>query len=146
MEVQHHLEKFVEQQKRAEKNKADLEAVEVPKAETHDAKLEKMVQTSYEKNYPGNKVLKVVLGSWSDDYEKDAFGRVTGRDIDATVVNKQADGKCQLHDELWMQRGSGKSFSGPLTPRGAGSMKQTEMLCTKAEAAAGAASGKKTKK
>lgn len=126
------------------KQAADTAAVELPKAELHDAKLEKAVAAAYDKDYPGNKVLKVVLGSWSTDYEKDAFGRITGRDLDATVVNKQPDGKCQLHSELWMQRGSGKSFSGPLSARGAGSMSKKEILCSKVDAGAAAAS--KTRK
>lgn len=60
-----------------------------------------------------NKVLKIILGDWSDDYEKDAFGQITGRDLDAFVVNKQPDGKCFIHDEYWLQNGNGRSFSGP---------------------------------
>src|SRR5262249_20377715 len=110
--------KFAEEQKRAKElaaAKDALEATEVPKAEMHRARLEKAVAVAYDKDYPGNKVLKVILDGWSDDLEKDAFGRVTGRDLLATVVNKHPDGKCELHSELWLQRGSGRSFSGPLS-------------------------------
>lgn len=130
---------------RAEEAKAKTASVELPKAEMHDAKLEKAVAAAYDRDYPGNKVLKVILGKWSEDYEKDAFGRVTGRDLDATVVNKHPDGVCELHNEFWMQHGNGKSFSGPLSARGAGSMNKTEILCSKAEAGGGASTGKKRK-
>jgi hypothetical protein len=51
-------------------------------------------------------------------------------------VNKHADGKCELHGELWMQRGNGNSFSGPLSARGAGSLHQDEILCSRVEGAA----------
>jgi hypothetical protein len=132
--------------KKEEEEKAKLEAVEVPKGTMHDAKLEKAVAAAYNKDYPGAKILQIVLGGWSDEFEKDAFGRVTGRDLNATVVNKQPDGKCQLHYELWLQHGSGRSFSGPLSARGAGSMEQTEILCTKAEAGATASAAGATKK
>jgi hypothetical protein len=142
-------EKFAEEQKRAKEvaaAKAALEATEVPKAEMHDAKLEKAVAAAYDRDYPGNKVLRVILDGWSDDLEKDAFGRVTGRDLLATVVNKHPDGKCELHSELWLQHGSGRSFSGPLSARGAGSMKTTEILCSKVEGASSAPAGKAAKK
>lgn len=135
-----------EQRKSAVEDKAKLEAVELPKPELRNAGLEKAVAAAYAKGYPGGKILKIILGSWSDDFEKDAFGRVTGRDIDATVVIKQPDGSCLMHDELWMQRGNGKSFSGPLSARGAGSMKETEILCSKAEAGATASATTSKKK
>jgi hypothetical protein len=50
-------------------------------------------------------------------------------------VNKHPDGKCELHDEQWLQHGNGRSFSGPLTARGAGSLEEVEIPCAKAEAA-----------
>lgn len=112
---------------------AKVAARELPKADKHDAKLEKAVADAYHRDYPEGKVLKVILGNWSSDYEKDAFNRVTGRDLDATVVNKQPDGKCFLHGELWLQHGNGRSFSGPLSARGAGSASDEEILCTKVE-------------
>jgi hypothetical protein len=120
--------------------KAKLEATEVPKPEMNNRALEKAVTLAYQKDYSG-KVLKVVLFGWADDLEKDGFGRVTGRDLAATVVNKQPDGKCQLHYELWLQYGNGRSFSGPLSARGAGSAEDSEILCSKVEA--GAAPAKK---
>src|SRR6185312_14258917 len=107
-----------------------------------DAKLEKLVTAAYHKDYPEGTILKVILGDWSDDYEKDAFGNVTGRDLDATVANKQADGKCYLHNEFWLQYGNGRSFSGPLSARGAGSANDTEILCSKLETAAAAPAAK----
>jgi hypothetical protein len=64
--------------KEAAEEKAKLEGTEVPKPTMHDAKLEKAVAAAYDRDYPGNKILKVVLGGWSDDFEKDAFGRITG--------------------------------------------------------------------
>ena len=130
-----------EAKKKAERDAqaaAKVAAQELPKATKHDAKLEKMVSDAYHKDYPEGKVLKVILGEWSDDYEKDAFNRVTGRDLSAIVVNKQPDGKCSLHDELWMQNGNGRSFSGPLSARGAGSASDTEILCSKVEGGASA--------
>jgi hypothetical protein len=125
--------------------KAKLDATEVPKAELHDAKIEAAVKKAYENDY-GNeahpKVLKVVLEGWADDLETDAFGQVTGRDMAATVVVKQEDGKCSLHGELYMQRGHGNSFSGPFTSRGAGSASDTEIMCSKVEGKAAAAPAK----
>ena len=106
-------------------------SAELPKALMHNAALESAVAKAYAKDYAPGKVLKVILGRWADEYEKDAFGRVTGRDLNATVVNKQPDGSCQMHDELWLQHGKGKSFSGPLSPRGAGSAEDKGILCSK---------------
>jgi hypothetical protein len=111
-----------------------LAEVELPKAEVHDASLEKQVADAYHRYDPPAKILKVFLGRWSSDLEKDAWGRVTGRDLYATVLNKQPDGKCLLHGELWMQHGNGRSFSGPLTARGAGSASDKEILCERAGA------------
>src|SRR3569623_666035 len=117
---------------------AKLEATEVPKATMHDAKLEAAVKKAYIDGGYENKVLKVVLEGWDDDYEKDAFGQVTGRDMLAAVVNKQPDGKCSLHEELFLQHGHGNSFSGGLSLRGAGSASDTEILCSKVEGPAAA--------
>jgi len=117
---------------------AEVAARELPKGTRHDAKLEKLVAAAYAKDYPDGKVLKIILGDWSDDYEKDDFGRVTGRDLDAFVVNKQPDGKCFVHDEYWLQHGNGRSFGGPLSARGAGSASDAEILCSKAEGGAAA--------
>jgi hypothetical protein len=122
---------------------AEVAARELPKAIRHDAKLEKAIEAAYHKDYPEGKVLKVILGDWDEELEKDAFGNVTGHDLDATVVNKQADGKCYLHDEYWMQRGNGRSYSGPFSARGAGSASDNEILCGKVEAPAKAAPKKK---
>jgi hypothetical protein len=144
--LEQQADQYATEQQAAEKKQAALDAAEVPVAKMHDAKLEKAVAVAYDKDYPGNKILKVVLDTWSDEYEKDAFGRVTGRDLGAVVVVKLTDGTCQLHDEFWLQHGNGRSFSGPLSARGAGSMQQTAILCTKAEAAASAPSAGKTKK
>jgi len=138
-----------EAKKKAERDEAaaaKVAAQELPKATKHDAKLEKMVSDAYHKDYPEGKVLKVILGDWSDDFEKDAFNRVTGRDLSAVVVNKQPDGKCSLHDEFWLQNGNGRSFSGPLSARGAGSASDTEILCSKVEGAASASATKATPK
>lgn len=126
--------------------KAKLESTEVPKAEMHDAKLEAMVKKAYEDDYHGvNKVLKVVLQGWDEEFETDAFGNVTGRDMHATVVNKQPDGKCSLHSELFLQHGHGKSFSGPFELRGAGSASDNEIICSKVEGKSPAAPAKKGK-
>ncbi len=89
---------------------AAVAAAELPKPLTHDAKLEKMDADAYHRDYPEGSVLRVILGQWAEDLEKDAFGRVTGRDLNATVVNKQADGRCMMHDELWMQHGNGRAL------------------------------------
>jgi hypothetical protein len=128
------------------KSAAEVAARELPKATKHDAKLEKMVADAYHRDYPEGKILEVILGEWAEDYEKDAFDRVTGRDLDATVVNKQADGRCFLHNEFWLQYGSIKSFSGKLSARGAGSASDTEIACSKAEGAAAPAAKPAAKK
>ncbi len=126
-----------EQAKAKEESKAKAAAavasVELPKADQHSAALESAVAKAYAKDYPSGKVLKVILGRWADELEKDAFGRTTGRDLYATVVNRQPDGSCQIHGELWLQHGKGKSFSGPLSPRGAGSAEDKGILCAKVE-------------
>lgn len=134
------------QKKRDDEAKAKLESTEVPKATMHDAKLEAMVEKAYKAGGYENKVLKVVLEGWSDDYEKDAFGQINGRDLAATVVNKQPDGKCFLHGELFLQHGHGMKFSGPLTLRGAGSATDDEILCSKVEGKPAAAPAKKKAK
>jgi hypothetical protein len=124
--------------------KAKLDSTEVPQAEMHDAKLEAMVKKAYVDDYHGvNKVLQVVLQGWDEEYEKDDFGHITGRDMHATVVNKQPDGKCSLHSELFLQHGNGRSFSGPFELRGAGSASDNEILCSKVEGKAAAAPAKK---
>lgn len=123
--------------------KAKLESTEVPKATMHDAKIEAAIRKAFDSDDHGeDKVLKVVLEGWADEYETDAFGQITGRDMNATVVNKKPDGKCSLHDELYMQRGHGKSFSGPFESRGAGSASDTEIICSKVEGKAAAAPAK----
>lgn len=127
------------------KDAADVAAAELPKAQMRDPKLEKMVADAFKRDYPSSKLIKVILGTWSSDYEKDAFNRVTGRDLDATVVNKGEDGKCYLHGELGMQHGNGRSFSGALSARGAGSASDKEILCEKAEAVASSAPAGKSK-
>ncbi len=63
----------------------------------------------------------------------------------ATVVNKQPDGKCSLHSELFLQHGHGRSFSGPFSLRGAGSASDDEILCSKVEGKPAAAPAKKGK-
>lgn len=126
-------------QKAEADHKAKLDATEMPKATMHDAKLEAAVKKAYVDGGYENKVLKVVLQGWDDDYEKDAFGQVTGRDMLATVVNKLPDGTCSLHEELFLQHGHGNSFSGGLSLRGAGSASDTEIMCSKVE---GKADGK----
>ena len=121
---------------------AKLASTELPKATMHDAKLEAAVKKAYIDGGYENKVIKVVLEGWDDDYEKDAFGQVTGRDMLATVVNKQPDGKCSLHEELFLQHGHGNSFSGGLSLRGAGSASDTEIMCSKVEGKPAAAPAK----
>jgi hypothetical protein len=129
--------------KRDDAAKAKLDSTEVPKAEMHDAKLEAMVKKAYEDDYHGvNKVLKVVLEGWDEEYERDAFNQITGRDMHATVVNKQPDGKCSLHSELFLQAGNGRSFSGPFSLRGVGSASDNEILCSKVEGKPAAAPAK----
>lgn len=108
---------------------------ELPKPTMKNAALEKAVAAAYKKDYE-NTAVKVILFGWDDDYEKDAFGQVTGRDMAATVAVKNADGTCTLHYELWMQYGNGRSFSGPLHARGAGSAEDTPINCDKLEGAA----------
>jgi hypothetical protein len=122
---------------------AEVAARELPKPTKHDAKLEKMVADAYHRDYPDGKILKVLLFDWAEDFEKDAFSRVTGRDLDATVVNKQPDGRCFMHNEYWLQNGNGRSFSGPLSARGAGSANDTEISCSKVESAPAKATAKK---
>ena len=128
-------EKAAADAKAAEAKKAELAGVELPKAQMKDAGLEKAVAAAYRKAGYRGTVLRVILAGWNPDLEKDAFGHVTGRDLAATVVTKQPDGKCLLHTELWLQRGSGRSFSGALSARGAGSEEESEILCSKATGA-----------
>lgn len=114
---------------------------ELPKAGMKNAALEKLVLEAYKRDYT-DKPLMVILDGWVEDFETDAFGQVTGRDMSATVVVKLADGTCSLHGELWMQYGHPNAFSGPLHARGAGSASDTVINCDKVEAAAKAAPAK----
>lgn len=137
-------EDICKKKKEDDATKAKLESTEVPKATMHDGKLEAMVKKAYVDDYHGvNKVLKVVLEGWDEEYEKDDFGQITGRDMHATVVNKQPDGKCSLHSELFLQHGHGRSFSGPFELRGGGSASDNEILCSKVEGKPAAAPAKK---
>jgi hypothetical protein len=106
--------------------------VELPKPEMKNAALEKAIADAYKRDY-GDKVLKVILFGWDEDLEKDDFGQVTGRDMSAVVVTKLENGTCSLHEELWMQSGNGRSFSGPFHARGAGSAQDTPINCAKVE-------------
>lgn len=120
------------------KRQAQIAATEAPTAKMKNAALEKAVKKAFEVDWGEdgkNKVLKVWLFGWDDELETDAFGRVTGRDMSATVAFKAPDGTCHLHYELWLQRGNGRSFSGPLTARGAGSKEENQILCEKLEPA-----------
>ena len=120
------------------KRQAQIAATEPPTAKMKNAALEKAVKKAYEVDWGEdgkNKVLKVWLHGWDDEFEKDAFGRVTGRDMHATVAVRKPDGTCHLHYELWVQMGNGRSFSGPLKARGAGSKEENQILCEKLEPA-----------
>jgi hypothetical protein len=117
--------------KAEEEAKAKLAAQEVPKADLKDAKLEKAIYTAFHLAYPDAKILKVILTDRAWDYEKDAFNRVTGRDLNASIVNKRPDGSCEIFSEMWVQQGHGKSFSGPFEERGAGSLNKVGILCEK---------------
>jgi hypothetical protein len=130
--MQEQLAVYNEQQKKAKADadsKAKMASQKMPKADMHDAKLEKMIADAYKKNFPDNKILKVIITDKKWDFEKDALNRVTGRDINASVVNKHPDGACEIHSEMWVQQGSGKSFHGPFDERGAGSLEKVGILC-----------------
>jgi hypothetical protein len=120
-------------QVKAEKAARDAEAakVELPTAEKRDKKLEKQIAAAYKAEYPDNTVLMVLLQSKGWDTERSDYGVVTNRNIQAIVVNKQPDGSCQLHNEMWMQEYIGGRFKGPLSQRGAGSQRLTPILCEK---------------
>lgn len=120
--------------KQAADEQAAIDNTELPKPDQRNPTLEKAVKAAYSKGYPENKVLYVALGNWSSDYEKDAFGRVTGRDLPADVVVRQPDGRCQLHTELYLQHGHGRSFGGPLSLRGGGSSNDKWIHCEKVTA------------
>ncbi len=100
-----------------------------PKADMHNPQLEKAIADAYKKNFPDNKILKVILTDKNWDYERDAFGHITGRDLNASVINKHPDGSCEIHSEMWVQQGNGKSYKGPFDERGAGSLSKTPILC-----------------
>jgi hypothetical protein len=117
------------------KNDGRCFEVELPKAGMKNPSLEKAVAAAYKRDY-NNKVLRVILHGWEDEFETDDFGRVTGRDMAATLVTKLEDGTCELHYELWVQNGNGRRFSGPLRARGAGSKETSPIGCDKVEAPA----------
>jgi hypothetical protein len=120
-----------------------IEKTEVPTGVKKDPALEKAVAAAYHKAYPSNRVIKVIL--FQDDYlEKDLLGRIIGKNLGATVVNKHPDGKCELHYQLWLQYGNGAKFSGPFSSRVAASEDQ-EILCSKAEASVSGSTTKKHK-
>jgi len=106
--------------------------VELPKPGKKDAALEKLIGAAYAKAYPDNKVLKVIIVSDDWSTERNDYGTVIGRNIQAFVANQQEGNYCQLHSEAWYQEYIGGKFSGPITQRGAGSQQLTGILCSKA--------------
>ena len=106
-----------------------IASVTMPVAAMHDAAIEKGILVAYASAYPDTKIVKVVITSKEFQDETDAFGHVIGRDVPASVVNKHKDGTCEVFDELWLQKGSGKKFSGPFEERGAGSLSRAEIDC-----------------
>lgn len=134
--VQNQLEKYAETQKeakQAEADKAKVAAQRMPKADMHNAQIEKSIANTFHQAFPDHKIIKVIITDKSWDYEKDAFGRVTGRDINASVVNKHPDGTCEIYSEMWVQQGNGKSYKGPFEERGAGSLEKAPILCENAK-------------
>jgi hypothetical protein len=107
-----------------------IASVTMPVAAMHDAAIEKAIWAAYAKAYPDTKIVKVVITSTEFQDETDAFGAVIGRNVPASVVNKHKDGTCEVFDELWLQKGSGKRFSGPFEERGAGSLSRAEIECS----------------
>jgi hypothetical protein len=130
--MQAQLSTYAKEQKKAKEEadeKAKIAGQKVPKADMHDAKLEKLIADAYKKNFPDNKILKVIITDKKWDFERDALNRITGRDINASVVNKHPDGACEIHSEMWVQQGNGKSYHGPFDERGAGSLEKVGILC-----------------
>lgn len=115
---------------------AEAAKVELPKAEKRDKTVEKQIAAAYKAAYPDNTVLMVLLQSKRWETERSDWGVITNRNFQAIVVNKQPDGTCQLHNEMWMQEYVGGRFKGPLSQRGAGSQRLTPILCEKVPGAA----------
>ena len=123
-------------EEKAKKDAADkaareeaLAKVELPKATKKDPSIEKQIAAAYKAAYPDNTVLTVLLQSTGWSTERSSFGVITGRNIQAVVANRQKSGDCELHSEAWLQESRGRSFAGPLQPRGAGSQEKTDILC-----------------
>ena len=96
----------------AEKDKAKIAAQRVPKADMHDARIEKAIAATFHAAFPDSKILKVIITDKTWDFEKDAFGRVTGHDINASVVNKRADGKCEISPRCGSSRATARATRG----------------------------------
>jgi hypothetical protein len=117
-----------------ELRKARAGKAELPKADKRDATIENMVNQAFKKAYPGAKILKtLIVGPWVN--EKDAFSRTIGRNIQVVIVNHPKDEEdkdiCEIFSEAWYQEAKGSGFAGPLSERGAGSLSQTPILCSK---------------
>ncbi len=134
---------------------AKIAAEEMPKAAKRDPGLEKAIAKAYQEAYPDDKVkvLKVIIVSADWTTDRSSLGIITGRHIQAVVVNQQKGNEmattwgepsgsyCELHSEAWEQEYKGKKFAGKITAAGAGSLSKPGILCAKAgvKEAAGAA-------
>ncbi len=123
--------KKVEDKRKAdEKRKADADKATVPAAGKKDATIEAWVKAAFAKAYPDAKILKVLLVSDDWSTERNDYGTVIGRNIQAVIVNQQKD-VCEVFSEEWYQEYIGGAFKGPLTERGAGSLQRYDITCSK---------------
>ena len=116
-----------------------------PKAGKKDPALEKAIAAAYKEGYPDDKVkvLKVIIVSTGWSTERASTGIITGRTIQAVVVNQQKGNElaqtwgepsgsyCELHSEAWQQEHNGKKFAGKINAYGSGSLSKSGILCAK---------------
>jgi hypothetical protein len=127
--IKRQRDKAAADKKFADERKAAAEKAELPKAAKRDPALEKSISATYMKEFPKAKILKVILiADWST--ERNNYGTVIARNIQAAVVNRQGD-VCEIYNELWQQEFIKGKFSGPMLERGAGSLERTEIVCSK---------------
>jgi hypothetical protein len=118
----------------AEERKANAEKAELPKAAKKDASLEKAITTTFKKAFPDAKVIRVIIIDKDWATERNNFGTIIGRNIQAAVIEQQkGEELCEIYNELWFEEYIGGHFKSSVDERGAGSLQRTPIVCSKAK-------------
>jgi hypothetical protein len=124
--------KWVYEKQFAEKRKADAEKAELPKAAKKDAAFEKAVTATFKKAFPDARFIKVIIVSSDWIVDRNNFGTITGRHLQAAVIDQQkGDDLCEIYSEAWEQEFINGRFQSSVSEGGAGSLERTPIVCSK---------------